>query len=104
MGASFSRDLSLTPNSIQREVNSITVPATLEGTAHSTLLPKQLEGNVSVLAPSQCVFTRGYSPLCVPVLAPPITVAPWPYYSCVWPSTHCILPAIAPILLHRVNI
>jgi hypothetical protein len=63
-----------------------------------------LEGNVSVLAPSQCVFTRGYSPLCVPVLAPPITVAPWPYYSCVWPSTHCILPAIAPILLHRVNI
>ena len=63
-----------------------------------------LEGNISVLAPSQCVFTRGYSPLCVPVLAPPITVAPWLYYSCVWPRTHCILPAITPILLHRVNI
>ena len=60
-----------------------------------------LEGNVSILGPSQCVLTA--APLCVPVLGPAITAAPWPYYSCVWPTTHCILPAITPILLHRVK-
>merc|ERR1712112_768427 len=73
--ASFPRDSSLTANSIQREVNSLTVPTTLEGTAHSTLLPKQLEGNKPTV-PTLSVFPHtplsvfNVPPLCPPSIPP----------------------------------
>ena len=84
---STSGDSSLTANSIQREANSLTVPTTLEGTAHSTLLPNSLEGSLltpscqgSSLTPLQRepALTRQY------MATVPLSVSP--------PTPLCVLP------------
>ena len=97
----------LTANSIQREANSLTVPTTLEGTAHSTLLPNSLEGSLltpscqgSSLTPLQRepALTRQYmatvplsvsppTPLCVLPL-PAVFQSVQPYLGPAWTSGH----------------